>query len=342
MKVNLDQADSTLLAHFVTAASSLRTGSSKSFAPSPGYVSMILKFLKSQKSTLWLKEDVDGIPLATASLSWVSESKSCALGLFEWKENQNAAESILSEAIAEARDYGASVLYAPLDGNTLFNYRLPLDDQAEWKPWEPVHPPGLRNLLLEAGFEDMETYETKSFDLSACSALEKIAILKDIGASVEQTLKHGYEFSPVSVENLKEELGSIADLNSRCFSESFLYAPLPREIVYGYYLEVLRRADFSYSRLCHLHGNLVGYVFAFREGSSLVIKTVSVDPDHRGEKISSALVYYAIRKALEEGLTEIVSALVRSGNTSERLARRKTPSSIRISNRRFALMGLKL
>lgn len=346
MKILPSTANSEVLDNFVAAVGSQRTGEMRRYAPSADYVRGILSLLRTRPSSLWVGNDGSGTAVATACLAAIPGSDHCALGLFEFREGlagNVAAQSILKEAIEQAREFGAKKIYAPMDANTLFNYRLPLDERADWKEWEPVYPPQAQALLKEAGFEIIETYETRSFGFSECSPEDREAVLKETGKNIGAALSAGYTLSRLSAQTAAQDLSSVAELNSRCFSGSFLYEPLPREVFLSYYSKILQRVDFSSSWICRSpQGALVGYVFAFREESSLVVKTIAVDPDHRGHKISSALAHQAFQSALEAGATEVVTALVRTGNVSELLFRREIPPSVRVTNRRYGLLGLNL
>ena len=67
-------------------------------------------------------------------------------------------------------------------------------------------------------------------------------------------------------------------------------------------------------------GRLAGFVLAFVDGDTAVVKTIAVTPELRGKRISSALVHLVLKASVERGLRTVVSALVRRGNTSEHLA----------------------
>ena len=121
----------------------------------------------------------------------------------------------------------------------------------------------------------------------------------------------------VSVPTFLEELHPLC---LEAFGESPLFEPVSREVFRGLYQEVLTRPEADLTHWArNAEGRLVGFIFAFRQASEMVIKTVAVIPAARGSRLSRALVHFAVKAAAEAGIHTFISALVRRGNTSEYL-----------------------
>ena len=342
-------SDAEVTARFIRMASSLRSGGWAASAPSPEYIQLILAAVRGRANRQWvLDDDSSERGLATGCLSHAPDLDCGLLGLFEVRQDMLGLEAgarILEEAARTAKAWGVSRIFAPVDGNTVFNYRLQTENPSELRSharsWEPLHPPHILPLLERQGFRPVEEYVTRGFDFSACRRDKLQLILDQTGRGFRAALEKGFLFTSISTPTeAKSGLEKIGQLNERCFRDSFLYEPVPAALFLKYYEKISQKVDYRYTWLCQdSTGALAGYVFAFREGSSLIIKTVAVDPRFRSQKLSSALIHLSIEKAFSSGLNEVVSALVREGNTSEFLSERDLPEKSRVWTHRYSLFG---
>ncbi|HSM04702.1 MAG TPA: GNAT family N-acetyltransferase, partial [Longimicrobiales bacterium] len=78
---------------------------------------------------------------------------------------------------------------------------------------------------------------------------------------------------------------------------------------------------------------------AFRDGGAAVVKSIAVSPEHRGRHLSTALIHHLLAAAEPAGVHEMISALVRTGNTSEFLSRRHLMPGVGTWRHRYAVLG---
>lgn len=248
-----------------------------------------------------------------------------ALGFFEADvSSERAGETgkLLIEAAAQwAREKNADQLIGPMNFNTWFPYRFRTDTGAEIAPfsWEPVNPPEYVGLFQENGFDELARYHTRSVD-----GLE--GLVHALAPSAERARLAGYSLRWLDRDHvLDREVPILYRLSMAGFRDNFLFEPIPLEIFRQLYVPLASgKVDLSLCRfLLDPQGQEIGFITAFMErDASLVLKSMTVLPEHRGKGLSNALFHSSIEAGLARGARHCVSALVKEGIGSESLAKK--------------------
>lgn len=276
----------------------------------------------------WWVED-EGRPVGRAGVSLSPQildgRNFAAFGFFEVDVSSGAAPqtaSRLIEAAAQwARERGAGPLVGPMNFNTWFPYRFRADTQSEIAPfaWEPVNPPQYVEFFRQNGFEELARYHTRSVD-----GLDEL--VRRLSPSGERTRLAGYSLREFDRDRvLEREVPILHGLSMVGFRDNFLFEPIPLEIFRQLYVPLVSgKVDLSLCRfLLDPQGREAGFITAFMErDSSLVLKSMTVLPEHRGKGLSNALFHASIEAGLQRGARHCISALVREGIGSESLAKK--------------------
>jgi GNAT superfamily N-acetyltransferase len=331
------------------AAGGLRDPDWSSYASSESYARLILGLAASRPHALLLAGD-PGEPRARALVAQsLGDTQAAVLGLFEaisGAAGDEAAERVIAEAGAWARGRGLVRLYAPVDLNTWFDYRFILPAEpgasaAPLRPWEPIHPPAYLERFRAAGFGEAERYETVAVLLPRTGAYtSKNAVEYTHGAwkkAVDEGITFGRLTDPSSLPALLDELHPLC---MAAFADNPLFEPLPATVFRAIYASAIASRDAGATHWARdANGRPVGFVFAFREDDTMVVKTIAVDPALRGRQLSSALIHLVMRTAVENGVHDFISALVRRGNTSNFLSKAHLMPGVGSWKREYALLA---
>jgi GNAT superfamily N-acetyltransferase len=275
------------------------------------------------------------------------------LGLYEARSGQEGDEAtrdLLARAMEWSRRHGCRRLLAPVDGCSWLAYRFrvpgPGDREVPARrdfPWEPNHPPRYLERFLREGFHEAIEFETLGLIFPHDGPYRVVDAEAQTRPAAEAVTSAGYRF-----RLLREHRNALpwADLHRLCsdaFSESPLFAPISPDVFQALYGGALGPAarDFTHW-IVDPEGVPCAVMFAFRDGDAVVIKSVAVHPAHRGRKLSTALVHRGLAAAAEQGVSELVSAMVRAGNTSEFLSRRHLMPGVTSWRRCYAVLAREL
>lgn len=265
-----------------------------------------------------------------ASLSGVHEGVAYA-GFFDVdvsrEDASDVASRLLHHAAEWARTQGATRLVGPVDLSTWFAYRMAVHrDSTRPAPrrfsWEPVNPPQYPEYFIDFGMTEIQAYHSTAFGAAAPDGyLPRYASLK---RAYELATARGFRFRPLDPARLESrELPILHQLSHATFKDAFLFEPLPYPMFANVYAAALQRFDFSPARIVESpDGRPAGFLFAFFDGDSVIIKTVAVLRELHRMKLSSALLCPVAEMAQARGVRHCVSALVRSGATIEHHERR--------------------
>ena len=131
----------------------------------------------------------------------------------------------------------------------------------------------------------------------------------------------GYTLRPFDVENFKtKELPVFYEISHEAFADSLMFDPIDFETFAELYASGKTTYDFSPSRvLVSPDGEIAGFLFAFFDGDTYVIKSLALKKKFQGLKLSSGIVYPGILMAFAQKKKATVSALVRTGITSDKM-----------------------
>jgi len=313
---------------FVDCAPQLRGARAAEHAPTEKYTRLILRLASARANELFVARDggITGRAIVTSALN----STVAAVGLVELAPGEAgvaAARAITEAADKWAAEHGLEELIAPVDINSWFTYRflLPASPGSTAPPpfaWEPAQPDEYPRTFEQLGFTELERYQTLGGDLTEVQGEDAATALAATEMAFKKAAQAGFTFQ--RLENPSALAGVIDELHPMCmesFSENLLFEPIPLELFRALYGESAGGRDASLTHWVRDgSGKLAGFVLAFVDGDTAVVKTIAVAPALRGKRISSALVHLVLKTAVGRGLRKAVSALVRHGNTSENLS----------------------
>lgn len=211
----------------------------------------------------------------------------CYFGNWSQALNSNSDEKdceiVFDEFEKWARSYGASTIYGPIDGSTLYNYRLRLDSFDRKSFWgEPNNSKVPVEFLKSRRYRIAETYFSYEF-----SSMESVKIW------VEKFLKHvpdialkDLRFVPLTKELWIDRGQEFCALANVIFAENFAFKkvtyPEFRELYHGPALQLI---DLETSTVVlNASNEIVGCAMNLRDPQNpevLLLKTLGVLPAYR-------------------------------------------------------------
>lgn len=239
------------------------------------------------------------------------------------------AQSLLQTVSLWMKKHGAGRMFGPVDLSTWFTYRFRTDsgnhEQGDFFfSWEPTHPPEYPRLFEQFEMKPVQHYHSQGF--SAPSPKEKVPGWELAEKAYLFATTQGFKFRPFDLGVLESrELPLLHQLSHECFKDAFLFEPVPLPVFQSLYAAALKRFDFSLSRfIVAPSGEEVGFFFAFIDRDYFVVKTIGVLDAYRNLKLSTAALHPVIEGAAQRGIHRGVSALVKSGASSEHHEKRHT------------------
>ncbi|MEK7401539.1 MAG: GNAT family N-acetyltransferase [Gemmatimonadota bacterium] len=313
---------------FIASAAALRGDRAAAQAPSAKYTELILRLASARPHELLMARDGD--VTGRALVSAATGRAAAAVGLVELAVGEagaNAARAIVDAATEWAEQAGLDELIAPVDVNTWFSYRFLLPPAPGPVPpapfaWEPAQPDDYPRVFAALGFEELERYQTLGGDLTQAEGEDAATVLAATEMAFKKAAQAGFTFhrleTPDALAPLLDELHALC---MDAFRDNLLFEPIPLELFRALYAESSGGRDATLTHWVRdAIGRLAGFVLAFVDGDTAVVKTIAVTPELRGKRISSALVHLVLKTSVARGLRKAVSALVRRGNTSEHLS----------------------
>lgn len=242
------------------------------------------------------------------------------------------------EALAGA---GCGLAVGPMDGNTWRNYRLVTERGTE-PPFflEPDTPDAWRRQFEAAGFAPLATYHSSL----AAAPFQHDPRIPSVAARLQAD---GVGLRDVDLGRFEAELGAIHELALASFARNFLYTPIDRAEFVAQYLPVAARVDPRLVFVAEHDGRLIGFLFAVadwleaaRTGArptTVILKTVAVDPTRRFAGLGSWMVAVAHERAEALGYRRAIHALMHDANKSANISNRYATVM-----RRYALYARRL
>ncbi len=264
---------------------------------------------------------------ARCSLWWKSvpsyqDKRLGVIGHF-YSDTASATEQLLTYACNYLRQIGCTLAVGPMDGNTWRHYRfiskrsnqpsffLEPENQSSW----PVE-------FKANGFVALANYSSAlTHDLSRED--ERLA-------EIRLRLKaQGVTLRSLDMAQFENELDRIYVLSIMSFQDNFLYTPIHRGEFIQMYAKVKPYVQPELTLLAELEGKLIGYLFGIpdllqkQSGQAIdtfIIKTVAVDPHHRGDGLGALLVADAQQRAYTLGYRNAIHALMHETNNSKNIS----------------------
>lgn len=231
---------------------------------------------------------------------------------------------LLGAACSELARAGCGLAVGPMDGNTWRSYRL-VTDRGDEPPFflEPDTPAGWRRQFEAAGFAPLATYHSSL----ARAPFEHDARIPEVAARLQAA---GVSLRDVDLGRFEAELGAIHALALASFSRNFLYTPIDRAEFVAQYLPVAARIDPRLVFVAEHDGRVIGFMFAIadwleaaRTGArptTVILKTVAVDPARRFAGLGSWMVAVAHERAEALGYQRAIHALMHDANKSSNIS----------------------
>lgn len=252
-------------------------------------------------------------------LSYKGKNTWC-IGNYEAEDNPGACFQLFQHVLAHAKENGAEYILGPMNGSTWDNYRLKVPGSHPDFFMEPCHHPYYHEHFTNANFEVAGRYfssvdKNLRFDQPEVLAKEK------------SFLEQGVTFRNINLTEFEKELSDIYDFNLRAFQNNFLFTPISKEAFIKKYTLVKKFIDPNYVILAEDKGqNLIGYFFCIddhfnKENRSLIVKTLARHPHDQWKGMGHVIGNMIYRRAILEGYTSIIHALVFEDATSIRLSK---------------------
>jgi hypothetical protein len=248
------------------------------------------------------------------------------LGFFEidlrHSQHQEAFLFCLAEAESWFKKQGVKHVVAPVDINTWFNYRFSLPGKKFFPryKWEPTTPPEYLELFKNSSYSHFAYYNSVFFPLFRLGSFTPGS--GHLRRSYKRISSLGYSLRPFDKENFRtKELPVFHEISHEAFSDALLFEAIDLGTFSDLYAGAISAYDFSPS--CVLvapDGETAGFLFALFDGDALVIKSIALRQKYRGLKLSSGMIYSAVKMAFDQNKKVTISALVRTGITSEKIA----------------------
>lgn len=235
--------------------------------------------------------------------------------LFGLIEYDRTRSEILKLLMNEVENYAKSIerknVIGPIDINVWFGNRFKSKGFDDNRHWEPNSPQEYLDQILELDYKLDQDYLSCFYtSLMPCYERTKTAY--------DKVLTEGYTFRNLD-PSTEEEIDKLYALNIGGFSKNYFYEPITREQYENTHILALKDFDFQYSFfIMDSSAKELGYVFSYPDSDNrIIIKSLVMDPNARGARLSSALVHASMKQAHENGLVKACGACVRKGNISE-------------------------
>lgn len=211
-------------------------------------------------------------------------------------------------------------LVAPVNAHSWLAYRLREDDHPKTYPWEPRRDSDLRLALNAAGFKEHLKYWSRG-----SRGLEKV--FAHCAPFYHTAIQQRFRFVPFKEyrgAKSEELFKAIWRLTHAAFEKSPLFASIPYEDYRAFQGRSHDATPMDLGRvLISPEGEIIGYMWNFFDAdrTTLVFKTLAIDPRYHGQRLADAILYEPVREALHHGSKDYISALVLRGNKSEFIAR---------------------
>jgi hypothetical protein len=234
--------------------------------------------------------------------------------LFGFIEYERAQADILKRLMDEveifAKKKGKKSILGPIDINVWFGNRFKKSGFDNQRSWEPNSPKEYLEDILKLNYQLDQDY------LSAFYQDGKVSIDRTKPA-YDKAIEQGFTFRNLD-PSTTQETQKLYQTNIKGFCHNYFYEPITYEEYVGTHIKALDGFDFQYSFwVMDPTGNELGYVFSYPDEDRIIIKSLVMDPNSRGAKLSSALVHRSLLQGYNNGLIKACGACVRKGNVSE-------------------------
>jgi hypothetical protein len=265
------------------------------------------------------------------------------IGFFELNLKHPQAKEAFKMGTAKAIEWlsiqGAHSIVAPVDLNTWFSYRFSVMSNNFFPrfSWEPTTPPEYLSLFIEEGFRDFAKYHSIFFPhFRIGNFCLGTSYMK---SCYQKLIKQGFSLRPFDQENfLNQEIPTLHKLSHEAFSDSLLFEPIDINTFSELYAAGKNYDSSPSAILIDPEDEIAGFIYAFYDGDFLVIKSLAIRKKYQGFKLSSGLIYNAVKQSFQHRKKGTISALVRTGIASEKIERNSNKSGWFTSSHEYVLL----
>ena len=342
-----EPASPDFIDQFYSVGAKIQAHRPKAVTQSSGYLGLVMSLGLSRPAALFIVEGPDG-PVARAGVFQRSSApRSGVIGLYETMpdpEGAKAARLVLGGAMEWASDHDLDEVFAPVDVNTWFKYRVMLYPEKEvFAPdpfsWEPTTPPEYQRHFVDQGFEVAASFESIGLHIPDDGEYTFGDLLARTKSGYDSAITSGLRIERLSSEEVQEVLPAVHVLCDDAFAENLLFEPIPLQAFQALYGEAIAGMPKHYTFLARdQEDQIAGFLFAFPDGDWLVFKTIAVASDMRGRRLGTALMHAVYREADRAGLRRFITALVHQDNVSRFLLDPEKMPGVETWTRRYELL----
>lgn len=241
-----------------------------------------------------------------------------------------AAQRLLDHGCAELVRKGCTLAIAPMDGSTWFPYRCVTQSSPEPPFWlEPQTPPEWPQWFEQAGFEAIATYESRLCrdlawrDPRLSPVRDRLSQLGVYWSSPSGSSS----VDPPGLSNRPDLLARLHQLTLRCFRHQPFFHPISLSQFQALYRPLLTQLNPDCLWVAYHHDQPIGFRVAFPDpvySHRLILKTLAILPQRSYAGLGAVLVEDCHQRAQEQGFSQVIHALMHTGNPSYRLSQRYT------------------
>jgi GNAT superfamily N-acetyltransferase len=231
-------------------------------------------------------------------------------GMIEHVLEDESVSSELYELAQEwARKNGATEIIGPIDINVWFGNRFQTEGFDNQYSWAPNNPINYYKAALKNGYREDQGYSSRFFN----ALKEQVDRTKP---GYDLALDEGYSFRHMNLDSIKD-ITKLYELNVDSFKINYLYEPITKEQYFKTHINFIKGNDLSLSYFIVDKNDVPrGYLYCFLQDDILILKSLLIQKDFQGAKLSSALIHQSCRIALELGYSKGAGVLIRDGNIS--------------------------
>lgn len=279
---------------------------------SPASVVHLLNVFKDvPKELILIHNGANYIGRVCANLTKADEDY-VLFGFLEYdRSKKEILKLLMSEVEAYTKSNNRNKIMGPIDINVWFGNRFKMQGFDDNRSWEPNSPK-----------EYLEHIQTLDYQLDqdylSCFYTSLMPCYERTKTAYDKVVSEGYTFRTIDITK-NGEIDKLYAMNIGGFSQNYFYEPISREQYEMTHILALKDFDFQYSYfILDQNGKELGYVFSYPDHDKrIIIKSLVMDPNARGARLSSALVHMSIKQAKENGIKLACGACVRKGNISE-------------------------
>lgn len=292
------------------------------------YTRLLLNYSEERQSEFWIAYE-RGTQKVVCRLGADIPKNQHQFGSIGFLESQLDAQGksasifLIQQALLWLQENKVKSVFGPMDFNSWFKYRFKSQSNSGaamvTHPWEPATPQIHVDAFRQTGFK--EDIKFSSFNFEVSDNLIWDAYISRLHKDHEQAMARGLSIREINWQmNIADDLRAIFEISTMAFAQNPMFEPIPFEIFLSITEASARATNANGSRICFSKdGQPVGFLFAFNLNDMIVLKTIAVVPGFQSIGIANAMTYELCQFCRISNIRKSVGALIRQGNTSERI-----------------------